>query len=178
MVHLPLPRCATTSLALTRERLLPPPPPGDADAAAALRTLTAAAAAAVAPGSAPPPDVAATLAALTPAECATVLLRMAHRARPALRALLLYGLDPLAAEVLTQQWDALDQRRGQGARDGVPAAAFFDELFGALGEEASEVSSRLLALKEEFGWQCLHVMLAEQFGVDVGRTGDDNQHGQ
>lgn len=145
-------RCATTSLTHTREALLPSPAPLTEDAA--LRLLTQAATAAVQPNT-PTPDVAAVLAALDASQCAHVLLRMAQRARVSLRALMLCGLTPAAAEVLTQRWDAL----GEGPEGDGRAPAFFDQLFAALGEEAEEVSNRLLEMKEAFGAQCMDTMI-------------------
>lgn len=158
-------RCLTTSLALTKDHALPHPP-APLDDPTALSLLTAAAAAAVAPDG-PQPDVASTLAALNTLQCARVLLHMARTAPASLKALLLYGLTPAAAEVLTQRWDALGEQ-GTASGDAQPdAASFFQKVFGACGEEAEEVSSRLLALKEAFGAACLQTLLAAH--VEGGR---------
>jgi len=90
-----------------------------------------------------------------------VLLAMARYFPRTLEALILHMLSPIAAEVLTQKFDEIDQQTGEEDR-----TQFFREFYSAFDEEAAAMDI-ILSRKEAFAFQAFKNVLDKFLGVNI-----------
>ncbi|EFH48168.1 transcription factor jumonji domain-containing protein [Arabidopsis lyrata subsp. lyrata] len=90
-----------------------------------------------------------------------VLLAMARYFPRTLEALILHMLSPIAAEVLTQKFDEIDQQTGEEDRN-----QFFREFYGAFDDEAAAMDI-ILSRKESFAFQAFKSVLDKYLGVNI-----------
>ncbi|KAL1189185.1 Lysine-specific demethylase JMJ31 [Cardamine amara subsp. amara] len=90
-----------------------------------------------------------------------VLLAMALYFPRTLEALILHMLSPIAAEVLTQKFDEIDQQTGEEDRN-----QFFREFYGAFDDESAAMDI-ILSRKEAFAFQAFKNVLDKYLGVNI-----------
>ncbi|KAL0843359.1 hypothetical protein Bca101_016604 [Brassica carinata] len=90
-----------------------------------------------------------------------VLLAMARYFPRTLEALILHMLSPVAAEVLTQKFDEIDQQSGEEDR-----SQFYREFYGAFDDESAAMDI-ILTRKEAFAFQAFEIVLDKYLGVNV-----------
>jgi hypothetical protein len=90
-----------------------------------------------------------------------VLLAMARYFPRTLEALILHMLSPIAAEVLTQKFDEIDQQTGEEDR-----TQFFREFYSAFDDEAAAMDI-ILSRKEAFAFQAFKNVLDKFLGVNI-----------
>ncbi|XP_010493063.1 PREDICTED: uncharacterized protein LOC104770356 isoform X2 [Camelina sativa] len=90
-----------------------------------------------------------------------VLLAMARYFPRTLEALILHMLSPIAAEVLTQKFDEIDQHTGEEDRN-----HFFREFYGAFDDEAAAMDI-ILSRKEAFAFQAFKNVLDKFLAVNI-----------
>ncbi|CAN8252387.1 unnamed protein product [Cochlearia groenlandica] len=88
-----------------------------------------------------------------------VLLAMARYFPRTLEALILHMLSPVAAEVLTQKFDEIDQQTGEEDRN-----QFYREFYGAFDDESAAMDI-ILSKKEAFAFQVFKNVLDKYLGV-------------
>ncbi|CAH8370543.1 unnamed protein product [Eruca vesicaria subsp. sativa] len=90
-----------------------------------------------------------------------VLLAMARYFPRTLEALILHMLSPVAAEVLTQKFDEIDQQSGEEDR-----SQFYREFYGAFDDESAAMDI-ILTRKEAFAFQAFKNVLDKYLGVNI-----------
>uniref|UniRef100_A0A1J3I6C7 Putative lysine-specific demethylase JMJD5 n=1 Tax=Noccaea caerulescens TaxID=107243 RepID=A0A1J3I6C7_NOCCA len=90
-----------------------------------------------------------------------VLLAMARYFPRTLEALILHMLSPVAAEVLTQKFDEMDQQTGEEDRN-----QFYREFYGAFDDESAAMDI-ILSKKEAFALQVFKNVLDKYLGVKI-----------
>ncbi|XP_056852387.1 lysine-specific demethylase JMJ31-like [Raphanus sativus] len=89
------------------------------------------------------------------------LLAMARYFPRTLEALILHMLSPVAAEVLTQKFDEIDQQSGEEDR-----GQFYREFYGAFDDESAAMDI-ILTRKEAFAFQAFENVLDKYLGVNI-----------
>ncbi|KAL0784729.1 hypothetical protein Bca101_000974 [Brassica carinata] len=90
-----------------------------------------------------------------------VLLAMARYFPRTLEALIIHMLSPVAAEVLTQKFDEIDQQSGEEDR-----SQFYQEFYGAFDDESAAMDI-ILTRKETFAFQAFKNVLDKYLGVHI-----------
>lgn len=90
-----------------------------------------------------------------------VLLAMARYFPRTLEALIIHMLSPVAAEVLTQKFDEIDQQSGEEDR-----SQFYREFYGAFDDESAAMDI-ILTRKESFAFQAFKNVLDKYLGVHI-----------
>ncbi|CAN6806297.1 unnamed protein product [Brassica oleracea] len=90
-----------------------------------------------------------------------VLLAMARYFPRTLEALIIHMLSPVAAEVLTQKFDEIDQQSGEEDR-----SQFYREFYGAFDDESAAMDI-ILTRKETFAFQAFKNVLDKYLGVHI-----------
>ncbi|CAH2072332.1 unnamed protein product, partial [Thlaspi arvense] len=90
-----------------------------------------------------------------------VLLAMARYFPRTLEALILHMLSPVAAEVLTQKFDEIDQQTSEKDRN-----QFYREFYGAFDDESAAMDI-ILSRKEAFAFQAFKNVLNKYLGVNI-----------
>ncbi|KAJ0261222.1 2-oxoglutarate [Hirschfeldia incana] len=90
-----------------------------------------------------------------------VLLAMARYFPRTLEALILHMLSPVAAEVLTQKFDEIDQQSGEENR-----SQFYREFYGSFDDESAAMDI-ILTRKEAFAFQAFENVLDKYLGVNI-----------
>ncbi|VVB17064.1 unnamed protein product [Arabis nemorensis] len=97
-----------------------------------------------------------------------VLLAMARYFPRTLEALILHMLSPVAAEVLTQKFDEIDQETGEEDRN-----QFYREFYGAFDDESAAMDI-ILSRKEAFAFQAFKNVLDKHLGVNIASPTTNN----
>ncbi|KAF8094465.1 hypothetical protein N665_0362s0008 [Sinapis alba] len=90
-----------------------------------------------------------------------VLLAMARYFPRTLEALIIHMLSPVAAELLTQKFDEIDQQSGEEDR-----SQFYREFYGAFDDESAAMDI-ILTRKEAFAFQAFENVLDKYLGVSI-----------